>query len=139
MAILTHTLNGAASKEVAENGTYREYGSTATGDNGDIVYSNDWDQANTATPGTYTITYSAIDDTAVANTAVTREIVVVANVGNIDTTFDLGDVSRTGSETTGTKYDDLVDAARTGTAPSQVSSAYFSGLALDPYEVANSK
>ena len=137
---------GASTKEVIEGGTYRESGSTGLSDNGLVELTPTiTDDINLAVAGAYTVTYtlaqnlSGGDDEVAVETTAARAVVVIAAVGTVDTTFDLGDASRSGAETSGTRYDTIVDDARSGINAGNESSAYFSELALDPYEVANSK
>lgn len=144
----TVTIKGALTKEVIENGTYRETGATALADDGITDVSGAiviTDDIVIGTAGAYTVTYTlpqnlSGDEFEVAvETVETRAVNVIAAVGNVDTTFDLGDENRRGDSTSGTAYDALVDAANAGTPPAGNSSAYFSELALDPYEVKHSK
>lgn len=141
----TITIKGAASKEVIQDGIYRETGATAlqvdgiTDATADIVITDD---IVLGTPGAYTVTYTlpeASTGEIAGDIVETRSVTVVAKVAPIDTTFDLGDENKKGGDTSGTKYDNLVDAAIAGTPPAEASSAYFSDTALDPYEVQHSK
>ncbi|MCD6435954.1 MAG: hypothetical protein J7L15_06155 [Clostridiales bacterium] len=147
MAIINHIIVGASDKEVIENGIYREYGSTAESDvegnyvttEANLVIDTGIEQIETVI--TYTATEYDSEDvlTGETDTSAWRTVSVIGAAGNADTTFDLGDELISGRSVSGTKYDSIVDAARSGTAPGAESSAYFSQMALDPYEVKYSK
>ena len=51
-------------------------------------------------------------------------------------TFIDGETLADGTDVAGSEYNTIVTAAIAGTVPAQTASAYFSELALDPYEVA---
>ncbi len=147
----TITLKGAAEKEIILNGKYRETGATALADDGltdvssAIVITDDIDAG---TIGTYEVTYTLPanvtgDEFEVAvETTETRELIVISPEGVIDTTFDLGDVSRTGEDISGSTFDKILDAVDNDPEANPVpesASAHFSETALDPYERQHSK
>ena len=139
---------GALSKETIVDGSYRESGATAlqvdgtTDATGDIVITDD---INLAVAGSYTITYTlpeASTGEVAGNIVETRSLEVIAPVGVIDTTFDLGDETRRGEDISGSGFDKMLDAVDndpvTNPLPAQAS-AYFSETAMDPYERKHSK
>ena len=77
------TLVGSASVTLTVGGTYTEQGATATDDvDGDLTDAIviGGDTVNTATAGTYTVTYNVSDSAGNAATEVTRTVVVNAVV-----------------------------------------------------------
>ena len=143
----TIKLRGGSVKEIIQDSTYKDGGFKALSDTKANVSSAViiTDDINPAVPGDYTVTYTlpvnvSGDKFEVQVEVVeTRTITVVAPEGTIDTTFDLGDESRTGVDTSGTTYDQVVDAASAGTEVSPTQAALFDEGALDPYEVKHSK
>lgn len=147
MAVLTHLVDGVdfggvdgvISTEVELGGTYTVLSQSGTAE---VAYSDSitGDGAvDSSEFGTFEVLYTAQDDGA-EDVTVTETVTIIAEVGsNVDTNFDLGIEDRDTSDTSGTAYDALVDEAILGNSPAANSSAYFSELALDPYEVKHSK
>ncbi len=73
------TLTGSASVTITQNGTYTEAGATANDDiDGSVAVTIGGDMVDTATPGTYSVTYTATD--AANNTASVTRTVIVADI-----------------------------------------------------------
>ncbi len=153
MAIIT--LNGAAELEIIIDGQYKESGVIAIADDGITDVSSDVETTtdlDLGTAGAYTVTYTLPanitgDEFEVALEVVeTRTVNVIAKdlvapMGNVDTTFDLGDEDRTGTDTSGTYYDVISDdqrGRRDHSAPDNIA-AHFDEGSLDPYEVKHSR
>ena len=140
MAVLI-TLLGTTPIDILEDAIYTDAGATATqtdGDlTGDIVTVNPVD---TNIVGAYSVTYNVIGtgtDVGVHADEVVRVVNVVAK--STSENFNSGTALRDGTDVDGSVYHSTVQNALSGSETSATKSAYFSELALDPYETANSK
>lgn len=101
------TLNGAASIELTVGDTYTDAGATATDNVDGTVTVTTTGSVNTATAGTYTLTYNAKDAAGNQATSVTRTVIVkplanvapTANAGADQTLNELSAVTLNGSGT----------------------------------------
>ena len=142
MAISNHLVDGQYSVDFATDlafgGSFVELSQTADGVK--VVYTVTGGSAvDTATPGDYEVTYTATDTDDSSTSGMIQTITVLESTTNIDTKFDMGNEDRRGDDIVGTNYDSIVDNAIAGVIPNDCASAYFSELALDPYEVKHSK
>jgi surface protein len=71
------TLNGSATVQMNEDTVYSELGATATDNVDGVITVNNTHNINTATPGTYVVTYTATD--SAGNTATLARTVVVSD------------------------------------------------------------
>ncbi len=137
-------LNGAEDQEIILDGSYIELGASATDVDGTetTIQPNvalDTSDLNSGSPHVLVYDFTDTDTTAYQ---VTRDVTVIAPVGVVDTTFDLGDENRAGDNISGSAFDTALDLnasdAEANPLPAS-SSAWFSETAMDPYEVASSK
>ena len=136
----TVTIIGGTPKDVIENKVYKESGAKAKDTNGKNVSNKIviTGAVDTSTIGSYTVTYTlpAADAGEGSDVVSTRTVQVIAAVGTKDTNFEIGNESKRYQDTSGTKYDQVIDS---GLAPDANMSALFSETAFDPYEVQHAK